>query len=145
MRNNRTVTDRVAQLRDITAGMRQAGVALLDYDDGQTRLLLRLAPAGSAENAVLAPATQPAQALKETQEPVFSPDMGVFHTRHPSSGENGVAVGATVSKGQIMAFVDVGRIVLPVVAPVDGHVVTVRAVEGQVIGFHDVVFEMEPA
>ncbi|MBO1325775.1 acetyl-CoA carboxylase biotin carboxyl carrier protein subunit [Acetobacter sp. TBRC 12305] len=142
MGSNHAVTDRVARLRDIVARMRQGGMALLDYDDGQTRLLLRLAPEPGAQNAVSAPLPPPAQPASAA---VPSPDLGVFHATHPPASGKGMAVGDKVSAGQIMAFVEVGPIVLPVVAPAGGQIGTINAVEGQSVGYHEVLFEIAPA
>ncbi len=74
---------------------------------------------------------------------VKSPIVGVFYTA-PAPGEKPfVTVGDTVKKGQIMCLLEAMKMMSEVTAPVSGTVKNIMFKNEEVVGFEDVLFEVE--
>jgi biotin carboxyl carrier protein len=87
-------------------------------------------------------------ALSVTEEwAIKAPLAGVFHDRHPGGVDASPLAreGSTLEAGEITGFVEVGPILLPVIAPKAAIVAGVQAHAGQLVGYGDPVFMMEHA
>lgn len=63
------------------------------------------------------------------------------HVRLPASAE----AGRTVEAGEILAFVEIGPVRLPVVAPVAGRIGGIHAGDGDTVGYGAALFTVESA
>lgn len=115
----------------LTAWMQQGGFTRLTFKRGKSTLTLHLPRGGAATPAV------PPRVIR-------SPGMGLFTTTHPLAEEPYVTSGDTVKAGDILALLRIGPALLPVGAPLAGVVRAILPREGDVIGFDDPLFEIEP-
>ncbi|USJ27538.1 acetyl-CoA carboxylase biotin carboxyl carrier protein [Ensifer adhaerens] len=78
---------------------------------------------------------------------VKAPLAGVFRDRHPGDVDASplASEGSTVEAGNVVGFVEVGPILMPVIAPVTANVAGVHARAGELIGYGDPVLTMENA
>jgi biotin carboxyl carrier protein len=111
---------------------------------------------GHALKIVLAPDVsyvKPHDAAQDAAAPVTegwavkAPLAGVFRDRHPGGVDASPLAreGSTLEAGEIAGFVEVGPILLPVIAPKAAIVAGVQARAGELVGYGDPVFMMEHA
>lgn len=76
-------------------------------------------------------------AAEPLQQPVTirAPAPGVFRTAHPLQEERLAAPGHPVVAGEAVALLQVGALLLHVVAPADGVVVEVLSADGDLVGY----------
>ena len=110
----------------LAPAMRRHGVSHLTLAENDAVLTLTLSPATATPVAqTIAPSVR--------QDTVPSPEMGVFRM-------GAIRPGSTVATGDILAFVEVGPVRLPVIAPAGGVVHTVLAQDGDTVGYHAPLF-----
>lgn len=122
------------EIETLIAAMRQYGVHELHVATEGAELLLAL-PAMPVTATVSPPAPQ--------RFPVKSTAMGCLQAPGADDGLVAVAEGDTVGEGQILGYVKDGPALSPLVAPSSGVLRVAQGAAGRVIGFGDVVFEIE--
>ncbi|KRD72215.1 hypothetical protein [Ensifer sp. Root278] len=111
---------------------------------------------GHALKIVLAPDASPVERREEAQDvtslvpegrAVKAPLAGVFRDRHPAGSDASplAGEGRALEAGDIAGFVEVGPILVPVVAPATAIVAGVHARAGELIGYGDPVLTIEHA
>lgn len=76
---------------------------------------------------------------------VKAPIAGVFRGRHPCADAPPLAAeGDAVEADAVVGFVEVGPLLLPVIAPETAVVAKVHARAGDLVGYGDVILTMEP-
>ncbi|GFE94574.1 hypothetical protein DmAi_26330 [Acetobacter persici] len=113
-------------LRTLVALMRKYCVQTFEEKSGSKRVFLRLLPENAADSTPARPA--PAQPVPI---PLLSPEMGIFHLR------TGITDGDLVNRGDIVAFVAVDLLMLPVIAPETGRLCLVTPPSNMIVGYHD--------
>lgn len=73
---------------------------------------------------------------------VASPGAGVFLHAHPLRDEPLVRPGVRVAEAQPLGLLQIGALLVPVVAPGPGVVASVPGADGALVGFGDVLFEL---
>lgn len=78
---------------------------------------------------------------------VKAPMAGFFRGRHPGLADAGplTEAGKALEAGSVVGFIEVGPVLLPVVAPAAGVTDEIHARAGALIGYGDAVMTMEPA
>lgn len=78
---------------------------------------------------------------------VKAPMAGLFRDRHPDSSEAGplAGEGRALDAGAVAGFIEVGPVLLPVVAPEAGVIAAIHARAGELVGYGDAVLTMEPS
>ena len=110
----------------LAPAMRRYGVTHVTLAESDAALTLTLSPAAAAPVAqTIAPSAR--------QDTVPSPEMGVFRM-------GAIKPGSTVATDDILAFVEVGPVRLPVIAPAGGVIHTVLAQDGDTVGYHAPLF-----
>lgn len=84
----------------------------------------------------------PEQAVKPIT--VSASCVGRFLARHPLQREPVASLGTAVTAGEVIGFLAVGPLLLPVVAPISGIVSAVLARDFATVGFGAPLFELEP-
>ncbi len=100
---------------------------------------------------VAQPAPQPKAKPAEPQLPedngfkkAKSPIVGVFY-QSPAPGEPPFAVlGQKVEKGQVICLVEAMKMINELKSPIEGVVKAIHGVDGQLVEFDQVLFEVEP-
>lgn len=70
---------------------------------------------------------------------------GIFLDRHPVGVDPPAEPGAVVGPGDHIGYLRLGLLVVPVTAPVAGHLVSVLAERHQVVGYGAPLVDIEPA
>ena len=111
---------------------------------------------GHALKIVLGPDRSSVRRLEEAQDVTISvpegqavkaPLAGVFRDRHPGGSDAAPIAdeGRTLAAGDFAGFVEVGPILVPVIAPATAVVTAVHIRAGELIGYGDPVLMMEHA
>lgn len=94
---------------------------------------------------------QPLDNVLHTQTPneslskntVKSPLVGTFYAASSPKSKPYVEVGTKVSKGDVLCLVEAMKIMNEITAHKDGVIVKVHALNGQVVGIDDPLFDLE--
>ncbi|GEO43294.1 hypothetical protein SAE02_74420 [Skermanella aerolata] len=73
-----------------------------------------------------------------------SPGFGIFLRVHPLHEMPLVRSGDSVAAGQVLGFLKIGPLLIPVPAPRDGVVSDIVAHDGTLVGFGDTLFRFSP-
>ena len=123
-------------LRELADHMRRSGICLLDAEQAGQRVRLRVLP----------PEATPEPGPPTTLDPsvlVKASSMGVFRRTHPDGLFARCEVRTAVSRFQILGFVQVGLVLLPVVAPQAGEVSRILVPDNAVVGYGSALYELE--
>lgn len=69
--------------------------------------------------------------------------VGLFLHRHPLHAAPLVRIGERVPAGQLLGLLQIGPLLLPVHAPLDGVVAAMRAAAGQAVGYGAALVELQ--
>lgn len=123
-------------LRELAEAMRDAGVHLLEVEGPGQRLRLRLRPSDRMPSAAAAlPPDEPSTVVK-------AESMGHFRAAHPDGLFPACEVGASVEPAQVLGFVQVGLLLLPVAATRSGRLARVIAADNALVGYGAPLFEI---
>jgi biotin carboxyl carrier protein len=125
-----------SELETLIEAMRRSGVTELAVEQDGEALRLGLAP----RPAAVAPATPPAPTQNAQ---VKSPAMGLLVPVGADDGLEAVACGARVIAGQILGYVADGDARFPLTATATGTLITDSPAASTLIGYGDVLFEIE--
>ena len=125
------------EMEQILAVMHETGVRELTVEgqDGYLRLAL-------PSDAAVTPAT-PAAAPAPQTVAVKSRGMGVFIACGQDDGLEEVEAGTVVRKGQVLGYTGDDGARLPLVAEADGTVLTAPDRDNRLVGYGDILFELE--
>lgn len=132
---------RPEDLSEIAAAMAVAGVERLELTGPDVRLVLERGasagpPAVEAEAETIAPETATIA--------VVAPGVGTFRRAHPLHDRPLAAAGDTVGAGQPIAVLQVGALLLPVVASAAGMVIDAAVEDETLVGYGDRLFDLLP-
>lgn len=115
--------------------------SLRAFEFEQAGASLRVMPGGQALALpeVLGPKPEPTTASAAT---LNATGLGHLRLTHPQRSEPCVTTGATVAAGQVLAFLQTGRLLQPVLAEQTVVIGRVLAGEGELIGFAQPLFEL---
>ena len=117
-------------LRELLRLLEATGVEELEVETGGGRLLLRREPAEPANVATEAPTARPVEPLV-----VAAPAVGLFYRGTEEGAPPLAEVGEAVSRGQVLALVEVLRMPHPVEAPAAGRVESFLVESGQPVEY----------
>jgi len=139
------MTSPLSHAAEIAAWLAGTDITTLELIGPDGQLRLQRNGAGGAFVAV-DPAEPPPQAAAASGpgEKVLSVHVGNLLRAHPLHDVPLVLSGQTVATGQAIALVQVGPLLLPVVAPRDGTIADVLATDGQLVGYGDAIAMLNP-
>ncbi len=121
--------------------LERSDVTALTVSDATSSLTVRLAP-GPAEPDRAAPASpphaEPAPAVAALKAPAF----GRLRLRHPEAAPDEPRFPRPVARGDIVAFLDIGSCLRPVVADRDGTLGTPLHADGSLVGYGTPLFPL---
>ncbi|WEX79394.1 hypothetical protein PYH37_006293 (plasmid) [Sinorhizobium numidicum] len=134
-----------ATLEKIAFWLEQAGVGSIEIEAGDGRLVRIVAGEdATSPDAGVGPAasvpTEPA-----TVRPAKAPIAGHFLPMHPARNAAESTIGASVFPEQIVGFVRVGPLIMPICAEGAGTLDACIVESGDLVGYGDTVFLIEPA
>lgn len=106
------------------------------------------AGANTAASAVSQP--EAAAGTKAESEPasnyrqVKSPIVGIYYAAAGPQQEPFVKIGQKVEKGQVLCLVEAMKMMNELKSPIDGIIRTVSGINGKLVEFDQVLFEVEP-
>jgi len=131
---------RPEELAEIAAAMAAAGIARLEITGPDVNLTLgREAPSIPPDVQDAAEADANAEVIAVT-----APGVGTFLRTHPLHDRPLADRGETVAAGQAIALLQVGALLVPVVAPTGGLIVDAAADDGTLVGYGDRLFDLLP-
>lgn len=89
-------------------------------------------------------ATLAAKPAQNSFEKVKAPLVGVFYAAGSPDEAPYATVGDRVSKGQVLCLVEAMKMMNELKSPVDGIVRSVSGVDGELVEYDQVLFEVEP-
>ncbi|WP_417280745.1 hypothetical protein [Celeribacter sp.] len=125
-----------SELETLIEAMRRNGVTELAVEQDEEALRLGLAPRPAAVATATPPAPTPNAKVK-------SPAMGLFVPAGADDGLEAVACGARVIAGQTLGYVADEEARLPLTATASGTLRTDSPAASTLIGYGDVLFEIE--
>ncbi|WP_081159305.1 hypothetical protein [Ensifer aridi] len=134
-----------ATLEEIALWLENAGVASIEIETGDGRLVRIVAGEDTTSHGagmdrlVLVP-TEPASV-----RPAKAPIAGHFLPVHPAREAAEATIGASVLPEQIVGFVRVGPLIMPICAEEAGTLDACTVESGDLVGYGDSVFLIEPA
>lgn len=126
------------ELDRIVDAMAATGVTFLEISGKTTKLRLSRdasAPARPRTNSEPAP----------TRTALHSPGIGRFQ---PRGGDDGLAKlddSTFILAGEVLGYVAQGDVLIPIAAPSPGRLTETRPVEDTLVGYGDILFELETA
>ena len=127
--------------RQLAAWLAQTNIGLLELRGPGGIHLCLVNRAGHVEAA--APGHAPR--ADHAAQPVPAPMVGVVLHAHPQHDAPLAAPGQPVTAGQVIALIQVGALLLPVVAPCDGMVTQRHVPEGATVGWGTPLVDIVPA
>ena len=115
--------------------MRANGVTQLDIEGEGVAFRLAL----DATPPTVARAAQP----RASKIPVKSPAIGTFVARGDDDGLTPLEEGAQTQHGEILGYIAQGMVRLPIIAPASGRLVGTQPDHGKLLGYGDVIFQLE--
>lgn len=126
------------ELEKLVAYVASSRLLSFELEGGGQHLKLKMSPRATTSNKAV-------PLVESVKKPnvIKSPEMGIIRLTHPQQSEPFLPVGAAVKKGQIVAFVQNGDVLEGVPSEHDGVLARARVSNDDVIGFADVIFEVE--
>ena len=134
-------------IRQLTAWMSAGGIDLLELTTPETSLSLqRDAPGDSifrASTSLPPGSTRQGPAVRESLEgaryyEVTAALPGIYLDRHPLSAKPLVTVGASIEAGQLVGFLQIGSLLLPLRSAQAGRIVGLPQTPGDTLGYGSV-------
>jgi acetyl-CoA carboxylase biotin carboxyl carrier protein len=136
---------RIDSLQQLATSLDDAGIGLLELRG--PGVLLRLGRDAASVAAVGERSVAASNTSKGVQSPgmtVNAPSAGVFLHAHPMQSVPLVRVGAHVPAGAPIALLQIGALLLPVLAPRAAVVVGLRVAHGTLVGYGTPLIDLEP-
>ncbi|MCZ7464114.1 biotin/lipoyl-containing protein [Rhizobium rhizogenes] len=121
-------------IADLAAHLERNNVSAIEIEtpDGSLKIV---AMAGSQASAAQRPIEAAKAPVKAGDILARAPMAGIFTPAHPQRPDRGVQAGQSVTKGEIVAFVTAGLVIVPVIAEKAGTVSEIVAEAGALVGY----------
>ena len=120
-------------IRQLTAWMSAGGIDLLELTTPETSVSLQRDAASHASHAPLKGAPY---------YEVTTPSPGIYLDRHPFSAKPLVTPGASIEAGQLVGFLQIGSLLLPLRSAQAGRIVSLPQTPGDMLGYGSVVMSL---
>lgn len=131
-----------ASLEALTEMLSAAGVEGLEISTPNAQLRLVISVPETVRTSPSAVALKPTNATSSTT--VKAPIAGHFHVSHPSLASGACQCPRSVVASDVIGFIRIGQILVPVLAGRTGLLTRQLAEQDALVGFGDVLFELEP-
>lgn len=129
-------------IADLAAYLERNNVSAIEIEtpDGSLKIV---AMAGGQAPAAPHPAETAKAPAKTGDILARAPIAGIFTPAHPQRPDRPIQTGKSVVKGEIVAFVTVGPVIVPVIADKAGTVTEVVAEAGALVGYGSTLLRTE--
>lgn len=132
-------------VRQLSGWLQPTDITRLELTGPDTRITLQRQGArwAQAESpALTAAAADAATSTPGTHTAVRAGSVGVLHLRQPGREHDLVATGQAVVKDQPLALLQIGLVLVPVLAPRAGVVQSIEATQGATVGYGNLLFQL---
>ncbi|MEO8118037.1 MAG: biotin/lipoyl-containing protein [Rhodoferax sp.] len=133
----------IPELRQVAAWLADTDIGLFELRSAHGHIRLRRSPGGAgfvddAASAVVV-------AASSTVSAVAAPSVGLFLHRHPLRATPLAPTGTTVLAGQVVGLLQIGALLLKVVAPQAGVVADILVAHGSLVSYGTTLLELHPS
>ena len=121
--------------REIAGWLAAADIDAIDIDAPGLRLRMVRGPDGYCVDAGEGQASGPGAAAVGATATAVAPCAGIFLERHPAGGDCVRQYGAQVGAGELVGLLQIGLLLVPVLAPVAGTVGHALIAPGTLAGY----------
>jgi acetyl-CoA carboxylase biotin carboxyl carrier protein len=146
----------IKQIKEIARTMKENSLTSIEITEGDTCLRVERKGIPDAINASgslpaafpnvlmekegVRPSLLPAEDLNVAE--IKSPMVGVFFTKASPDAEPYVKIGSHVKKGDTLCVIEAMKLLNEITAECDGEIVGICAVDGQMVEYSQVLFQM---
>lgn len=130
-------------IADLAAHLERNNVSAIEIQTPDGSLKIVAMAGGQAISNPQPVAAAKAAPAKQGDVLARAPIAGIFTTAHPQRPDRPVKTGQSVAKGEIVAFVTAGPLILPVIADKAGIVTEVTAQAGALVGYGSPLLKIE--
>ncbi len=117
----------------------------LELEKGaQTQEAVHAADASAVSQPEAAASTKAESEPASNYRQVKSPIVGIYYAAAGPQQEPFVKIGQKVEKGQVLCLVEAMKMMNELKSPIDGIIRTVSGINGKLVEFDQVLFEVEP-
>lgn len=129
-------------IADLAAHLERNNVSAIEIEtpDGSLKIV---AMAGGQAPAAQRPIEAAKAPVKAGDILARAPMAGIFTPAHPQRSDRVVQTGQSVVKGEIVAFIATGPVVVPVIAEKDGTVSEIVTETGVLVGYGSTLLKTE--
>ncbi|PDT46483.1 hypothetical protein CO661_17970 [Sinorhizobium fredii] len=145
-RKSGSITEQIfdpATLEKIVGWLEEAGVDSIEIETEGGRLMRIVAGMGTASDG--AGETPDVSVSQDDARPARAPIAGHFLPVHPAREAAEATIGSAVLAEEIIGFVGLGPLIMPIHAEDAGTLNDCVAEPGSLVGYGDTVFLIEPA
>ncbi|MGA0351325.1 MAG: acetyl-CoA carboxylase biotin carboxyl carrier protein [Acholeplasmataceae bacterium] len=141
---------KLSDIQKIIKDFEKSSLTELSLEFEDTKINLSKKQETSQPQTSVVPAQQ-AETIAQTQSNtskvsnnvVKSPLVGTFYAASSPKSKPYVEVGTKVNKGDVLCLVEAMKIMNEITAPKDGVILKIHALNGQVVGIDDPLFDLE--
>ncbi|GAA4334426.1 biotin attachment protein [Variovorax defluvii] len=132
-------------IREYARHLHLRDVEVVEIEEDGQHLRIRIAPSQSAAPQLAGAQPKPEERKASLPGVVRSESLGWMRTSDPQQLPKAIAAGDVVSKGQLLALLEMDGALTTVLAPSDGVVEAVLATDGDRIDYGKPLFQLKPA
>ncbi|MQB09922.1 MULTISPECIES: biotin/lipoyl-containing protein [Agrobacterium] len=129
-------------IAELAAHLERNNVSAIEIEtsDGSLKIVAMAGGQASAEQRPIGATKAP---IKTGNILARAPMAGIFTPAHPQRPDRAVQLGQSVAKGEIVAFVTTGLLIVPVIAEKAGTVSEIVAEAGALVGYGSTLLKTE--
>ena len=141
----------IDEIKELVSMLEDSSLAVLEVQEGDSRVLLKKSAANAASIAVPAAPVQtisvqtaPATAAKqETGKTINAPIVGVFYSAPSPTADPYVSVGKRVKKGDVVCIIEAMKCMNEIQAEEDGEITAVLATNNELVEYGQPLFRIQ--
>ena len=141
----------IDEIKELVSMLEDSSLAVLEVQEGDSRVLLKKSAANVSSIAVPAAPVQtisvqtaPATAAKqETGKTINAPIVGVFYSAPSPTADPYVSVGKRVKKGDVVCIIEAMKCMNEIQAEEDGEITAVLATNNELVEYGQPLFRIQ--
>ncbi|MBQ6387703.1 MAG: acetyl-CoA carboxylase biotin carboxyl carrier protein [Ruminococcus sp.] len=141
----------IDEIKELVSMLEDSSLAVLEVQEGDSRVLLKKSAANASSIAVPAAPVQtisvqtaPATAAKqETGKTINAPIVGVFYSAPSPTADPYVSVGKRVKKGDVVCIIEAMKCMNEIQAEEDGEITAVLATNNELVEYGQPLFRIQ--
>ena len=141
----------IDEIKELVSMLEDSSLAVLEVQEGDSRVLLKKSAANASSIAVpavpvqtISVQTAPATAAKqETGKTINAPIVGVFYSAPSPTADPYVSVGKRVKKGDVVCIIEAMKCMNEIQAEEDGEITAVLATNNELVEYGQPLFRIQ--